>query len=180
MRAPCKHPCDDANTWYIPRWWWKQAIHTQVIWWKQAIHTQVMMRTRYTYPGDNDDAKALDTGPGRWYTGLTDWLGVVDFGLKVEVFKSVYRKRFNRNKQCCAHVCVMNIILHTLLLVDVCENINTIYIQLYTVKNRINIPQSFFFFYNQNSLFDMLEGTIIDCRLGHWSCSKCNIWWCYP
>ena len=39
----------------------------------------------------------------------------------------------------------MNIILHTLLLVDVCENINTIYIQLYTVKNRINIPQSFFF-----------------------------------
>ena len=23
-----------------------------------------MMRTRYTYPGDNDDAKALDTGPG--------------------------------------------------------------------------------------------------------------------
>ena len=56
-----------------------------------------------------------------------------DFGLK-KVFKSVYRKRFNRNKQCCAHVCVMNIILHTLLLVDVCENINTIYIQLYTAK----------------------------------------------
>ena len=39
-----------------------------------------------------------------------------------------------------------------------------IFIQLYTVKNRINIPQSFFF-YNQNSLFDMLEGTIIDCRV---------------
>ena len=62
-------------------------------------------------------------------------------------------------------MCVINIILHTLLLVDVCENINTIYIQLYIVKNCINIPQSFFLFYNQNSLFDMLEGSIIDCRV---------------
>ena len=44
-------------------------------------------------------------------------------------------------------MCVINIILHTLLLVDVCENINTIYIQLYIVKNCINIPQSFFSFF---------------------------------
>ena len=59
-------------------------------------------------------------------------------------------------------MCVMNIILHTLLLVDVCGNINTIFLQCSCIKSLL-FPKVFF--YNQNSLFDMLEGTIIDCRV---------------
>ena len=73
------------------------------------------MKTRYKAPGNNDanaldkvpagdddDANALDKVPGDTLVWLTDW--VVDFGLKVEVFKSVYRKRFNRNSV--VHMCV--------------------------------------------------------------------------
>ena len=63
---------------------------------------------------------------------------MVDFGLKVEVFKSVYRKRFNRNSVVCkwvVYMCVMNIILHTLLLVDVCENNNDFYTTLHCKKS---------------------------------------------
>ena len=64
-------------------------------------------------------------------------------------------------------MCVINIILHTLLLVDVCGNINTIFYSVVVYKDHYYSLK--FFFYNQNSLFDMLEGTIIDCRVFLWS-----------